>query len=162
MTKKQKKEAHRKASLKWRNNNINKARRDNRNWARTHKQRAAQITQQWRKNNPRKHRANMSANNATRHAKYYGAPGKWTGAQWFALCKMYGNVCLRCHRKRRLTPDHVIPFSKGGTNYRNNIQPLCKPCNSGKRDKTTDYRTQSVTQTRSISNTNSRRTAPRK
>jgi|ERR1039458_2490672 5-methylcytosine-specific restriction endonuclease McrA len=84
--------------------------------------------------------ANNSAFQANSRAKHYGAPGSWTGAQFLALCKKYGNFCLCCHKKRRLTPDHVIPFCKGGTNYRSNIQPLCLSCNHKKRNKTTDYR----------------------
>jgi len=36
--------------------------------------------------------------------------------------------------------DHVLPVSKGGTSYISNIQPLCQPCNSGKKDKHIDYR----------------------
>lgn len=39
-----------------------------------------------------------------------------------------------------LTPDHVVPLSRGGTNYIDNIQPLCGPCNSQKHAKTIDFR----------------------
>ena len=48
--------------------------------------------------------------------------------------------CLCCNRRRKLTADHVIPVSKGGTSYISNIQPLCQPCNSSKGTKTTDFR----------------------
>ena len=76
--------------------------------------------------------AYMAAYFAQRKAKRYGASGSWTGTQFLVLCEKYGNVCLCCHKKRKLTPDHVIPFCKGGTNRLSNIQPLCLPCNNKK------------------------------
>ena len=87
-----------------------------------------------------KGRAVLSAKHARRTAKRFNTPGSWTGDQFLVLCKKYGNVCLCCHKKRRLTPDHVIPFSKGGTNHFVNIQPLCLPCNNKKNSNTTDYK----------------------
>jgi 5-methylcytosine-specific restriction endonuclease McrA len=88
----------------------------------------------------RKVRGLTQAYTAYHTALSYGAPGHFTGAQFISLCFKYGNPCLCCHRKRSLTPDHVIPFSKGGTNYISNIQPLCLSCNLKKFNRTTDYR----------------------
>ena len=68
------------------------------------------------------------------------AGGSFTAAEWKALCKKYHYKCLCCGKRRKLTADHVIPVSKGGTSNIDNIQPLCGPCNSSKRDKTIDYR----------------------
>jgi 5-methylcytosine-specific restriction endonuclease McrA len=39
-----------------------------------------------------------------------------------------------------LTEDHVVPLSLGGSNDIDNIQPLCKSCNSSKRGRHIDYR----------------------
>lgn len=68
------------------------------------------------------------------------AGGSYTSAQWIALCNKYGNKCLCCDKKRKLTADHIVPVSKGGTSNISNIQPLCGPCNSSKGAKTVDYR----------------------
>lgn len=66
----------------------------------------------------------------------------FTATEWRALCKEYGNRCLRCGYNLPLTADHVIPVSRGGSNTIDNIQPLCQPCNSLKGDRSIDYRPQ--------------------
>jgi 5-methylcytosine-specific restriction endonuclease McrA len=75
-----------------------------------------------------------------RRARKVAAGGSFTVAQWRELCARYGNACLCCKRKRKLTKDHIIPLSKGGSNDISNIQPLCLPCNLSKGVKTIDYR----------------------
>lgn len=57
------------------------------------------------------------------------------------ICNHYGNKCLRCGRDDvKLTIDHIKPYALGGDNIPSNIQPLCKPCNSAKKDRNIDYR----------------------
>lgn len=68
-------------------------------------------------------------------AKKYSAEGTFTAAEFAALCEAYDNRCARCGTKTKLTADHVIPLIAGGSNMIDNIQPLCKPCNSSKKDK---------------------------
>jgi 5-methylcytosine-specific restriction endonuclease McrA len=41
-------------------------------------------------------------------------------------------TCKFCGQKNNLTIDHKIPLSKGGTNYFENMQTLCKSCNCKK------------------------------
>lgn len=91
---------------------------------------------EWAKKNPDKRRA-MKAKRRTAKTK---AGGAYTSAQWIALCNKHHNRCVRCGKKRKLTSDHVVPVSKGGSSNISNIQPLCLPCNSHKGTKTTDYR----------------------
>lgn len=70
-----------------------------------------------------------------------GAPGEFTVAEFVALCGLYGNRCLCCGTTdRRLTADHVVPLTKGGSNGIENIQPLCGSCNSRKHVSIVDYR----------------------
>lgn len=43
--------------------------------------------------------------------------------------------CVRCNTHFNLCVDHVHPWSKGGSDDIDNLQTLCKSCNSKKKDK---------------------------
>ena len=75
-----------------------------------------------------------------RQARVDGAEGSFTAEEWKELFEEYDNKCLACGATENLGPDHVIPLSKGGTNYIDNIQPLCRSCNCSKGVKVVDYR----------------------
>jgi 5-methylcytosine-specific restriction endonuclease McrA len=78
-----------------------------------------------------------------RRAKEKNAKGSFTLEEWQDLLKKFNHVCPMCRLKEpeiKLTVDHIIPISIGGTNYISNIQPLCKVCNSIKGIKTIDLR----------------------
>lgn len=66
--------------------------------------------------------------------------GSYTEEEWQELCAKYGNMCLWCERKVKLTVDHIIPISRGGTNDIDNLQPLCRSCNCRKSDRIIDLR----------------------
>ncbi len=48
------------------------------------------------------------------------------------------SCCMYCGRKPedniKLTVDHIVPISKGGTDDLENLWTLCQECNQGKRD----------------------------
>lgn len=88
-------------------------------------------------------RARVVANKNRRRARLMEAAGEVTAEEFAELCLLYEGKCLACGRDNvRMTMDHVIPLSKGGSNTINNIQPLCMPCNSTKGVSCTDYRPQ--------------------
>lgn len=66
--------------------------------------------------------------------------GSYSQEEWDRLCAYYDHRCVACGARRPLTVDHVIPLSKGGANTIQNLQPLCRACNSGKCNRTIDYR----------------------
>jgi 5-methylcytosine-specific restriction endonuclease McrA len=91
----------------------------------------------WQVANPEK----RSKNENFRRARKAGNGGRYTAQEWKDLCDYYGNKCLRCGRTDvKLTVDHVNPIKLGGVNSIENIQPLCKHCNSSKGTKIIDYR----------------------
>ena len=73
------------------------------------------------------------------HKRRAHAVDFWTTEQFVTLCRKYRNLCACCGRRRKLTPDHVRPLSKGGRNVIKNIQPLCLSCNTSKGAKTGAY-----------------------
>jgi hypothetical protein len=126
------------AIRRWRENNPDRERELSRQWRINNRERGKETARQWRKNNPEKAMAIVHR----RLAKKRGNGGSFTAAEWTALCKQYNNYCLACGRKDvKLTADHVLPLSLGGTSNIDNIQPLCQSCNSSKNNRHIDYRT---------------------
>ena len=92
----------------------------------------------------RRHPGWRSAKVRARRAMKYHAEGSHTEAEWESLKAQYDYTCLRCSKHEpeiTLTRDHVIPITKGGSDYIANIQPLCHSCNSAKNTQIIDYRT---------------------
>jgi 5-methylcytosine-specific restriction endonuclease McrA len=103
------------------------------------KDRAASL--RWVKNNLTRH----NVINHRRKARLANIPGSFTVEEWEQLKARYDYRCVCCHRQEpgiKLTVDHIIPTSDPrSTNFISNIQPLCKACNSAKRNHhATDYR----------------------
>jgi hypothetical protein len=49
-----------------------------------------------------------------------------------AVFERDGNRCVECHSTDDLTLDHIHPWSLGGPDTEDNLQVLCRPCNSRK------------------------------
>jgi 5-methylcytosine-specific restriction endonuclease McrA len=102
-------------------------------------EKARRQVREWRAANPIK----VILYGQKRRALKHGNGGTVTVKEWLGLKEKYNNTCLRCGRSEpeiKMTPDHVKPLSKGGSNSIDNIQPLCFSCNSSKQAKHIDYR----------------------
>ena len=89
------------------------------------------------------HPGASAANFANRQSRKRQAGGEFSTEEWRTLCAYYDFTCLCCGRREpeiKLTADHVVPLARGGTNFIDNIQPLCLSCNMSKGVKTIDYR----------------------
>ncbi len=109
-------------------------------WREKNRERVRENVRRYHKQHPE-----VSAATSRRYnARKAGASGSYTTAEWNNLCARHGFRCLRCDAQAKLTVDHIVPLSKGGKNTIDNLQPLCGPCNSWKRDRAIDYRAYSV------------------
>ena len=50
-----------------------------------------------------------------------------------------GGACVKCKSAESLTMDHIIPVKLGGSDDIENLQTLCKPCNSSKGAKPSNF-----------------------
>lgn len=67
---------------------------------------------------------------------------EFTKQEWSELCALFLWRCARCGEpgspNNPLSADHIIPYSKGGHGRITNMQPLCRACNTSKRDRSAD------------------------
>ena len=123
----------------------------NKQWNELHPAQRAKLSRDWFINNPGKHNesckrwASENKDKVVAYANSTKAKGRgggsYTALQFDQLCSEFGDKCLKCGSKEKMTADHIIPVTLGGTSNIENIQPLCQSCNSSKGTKTTDYRT---------------------
>lgn len=120
-----------------------------------HPDKVYEVKRKWRAENPNREKSRVAEwkrDNPERVASYkhhrramkLENGGEFTKEEWENLCEKHGNRCLRCGKKRKLTVDHVLPISLGGSNDISNLQPLCKDCNCCKGNKHIDYRTTAI------------------
>ena len=75
-----------------------------------------------------------------RRVKSQQSPATLTASQWENIISTQGNCCNICgcsFTESPPTKDHIIPVSKGGGLTKENVQALCRSCNSSKGAKIT-------------------------
>ena len=80
-------------------------------------------------------------------AKKFGLTEHFTEQDWRDLLITSEYKCASCGRSTHevsITADHIVPLARKGTNTIDNIQVLCKSCNSSKHAKTIDFRNKSI------------------
>lgn len=93
---------------------------------------------EWKKRNKDK----ISFYSAKRRIRKIDAGGFHTIGEWELLKKQYDYTCPSCGEKEpeiKLTEDHIVPVSRGGSDNIENIQPLCSICNCCKFTKVIKY-----------------------
>jgi 5-methylcytosine-specific restriction endonuclease McrA len=94
---------------------------------------------EWALRNPE--RANHSKH--VRRILERNAEGTHSIEDWAKMKMIFCYTCPACWRSEpeiELTKDHIVPLRDGGTDYIENIQPLCRSCNSRKNATEIDYR----------------------
>ena len=81
-------------------------------------------------------------NNQTRSERMAEArkKGTHTDEQWNSMLSFHEHKCAKCGSSENIVKDHITPIYKGGSDGIDNIQPLCRSCNSAKGPDTTDWR----------------------
>lgn len=90
------------------------------------------VAKKWRLAHPEAARVLDSNSRARRK----GAEGKHTKEDIARLYTEQNGVCVYCTTVlgSKFHKDHIMPLAKGGSNWPNNIQLLCAPCNMQKHD----------------------------
>jgi 5-methylcytosine-specific restriction endonuclease McrA len=126
-------ERHRQAYKEWLQANREKRKEYHKLWRAANADRIAKYGAEYRKNHSKER--SLKAKIRRSHIRW-NTVGFHTVEEW-KLLKL-GAACMMCGRKEPeilLTRDHIVPVSKGGTNWIDNIQPLCRSCNSKKWNK---------------------------
>lgn len=88
----------------------------------------------WAKENPDK----VNAINQARRARKRMAAGRYTPDDIKAIFALQKGRCAYCRtsfKRAKPTVDHIQALAAGGSNFRSNLQLLCRPCNSSKQDR---------------------------
>lgn len=104
----------------------------NKKWRDKNKEKVAKRHSRWRKEfyKPREVELRIA-----RHASKYGAEGFHTSNEFEKLLRQYDGKCAYCGENEATDREHVIPLSRGGSNYIGNILPVCRSCNTSKKEK---------------------------
>lgn len=99
-----------------------------------YKSQALENNRKWYYSNLARARLIKQASEANRKARKKAAAGQTTRSQVEGRVAYWGWCCWICKGPWEAI-DHVKPLAKGGPNWSSNLRPICRSCNSSKRDK---------------------------
>lgn len=134
----------------WRKRNPGKAAEYCKSYKKKNYDFCLELTRNWKNKNKEKLREYHSIYTKThlkefncyvrnRRAKLKQLPGKHTFQDIVDLLEKQNYLCNGCKSPLiEYEVDHIIPVSRNGTNWPDNLQILCPHCNAEKHDKTMD------------------------
>lgn len=122
----------------WQTKHRESERRRHAEWRAENRDHCNAEARRWRMENPER------AREIARRKEYKRkGGGKLPLNAYSMLVDKYGERCLKCGSKDDLTIDHVTPIVLGGKSELENLQILCRSCNSSKSGRSSaDYRPQ--------------------
>ena len=124
-------EKHNAATVAWQEANREKYNAAMRAWQKANREQYLAWRRAWRESNPER----VAAIRHAWRARTCGAEGMFTADDWATIKDRQQGCCALCGFHRKLTVDHIVPLSRGGSNFASNIQGLCISCNVVKKDK---------------------------
>lgn len=105
-----------------------------------HRSEHAESASKWNREHPERFKTHLYNNYARRN----GVEPGHTYEQWQAKLAMAGGRCVMCGSEKNITRDHIIPLAAGGSDSIDNIQPLCRSCNTRKANQRRESRKSSA------------------
>jgi hypothetical protein len=117
----------REKSREWYKNNKLKAKSRHKKWYSENSDLAKSISKNWRQKNTE----TVLAYNRNRRSICVSNGGTHTGDDVLNILKSQHGRCAYCRKncENRYHVDHIMPISKGGSNWPRNLQILCVSCN---------------------------------
>lgn len=115
---------------------------NNKRWVQNNPEKVKRTRENWKTNHPGKYTEKAKQDWQKRRAAKLNAPGSGVlPEEWNRIVTKFNGKCIGPGpHGGTLSMDHIVPLSRGGADTANNIQPLCRVCNSRKGTRTIDYR----------------------